>query len=436
MPARGTIELAEAGLIGRCGLISQVQDLHVYPGNPRLFFCAATLAGRENTGSIHLPQHYNAVGFTQEEAAAAAIGEAIERHCCASWAWDNLIYCSQRELGNERAIGMDRFAMYRDDVYEAPPFPVVRWTPDSPCHWVKAKSLLREGVYYLPATMVLSAGHELCQAGSELFAECVTSGGACHTDPDMAVLSGLWEVIERDAFMITWLRRINPCRIDYAADPELGKIYEQCFAGSNLHVSAFEITLDIRVPTMLVVGSGTTPAGQFWAVGAAARLSKRDAALKALKEAAQCAAWARELVATQPDWRPAANFINVIAFEHHVRLFCEPEMGRHLSFILDTPCRADLDAHFSCLDTWESLRRSVDYVRQRGLEPFVVDLTSPEIAELGFTVVKVLVPGMVPLTAVHAMPALAARRLVEVPEYVGRPHFTGPEFNPIPHPFP
>src|SRR5262249_16982794 len=153
-----------------------------------------------------------------------------------------------------------------------------------------------------------------------------TSGGACHTEPTMAVLSGLLEIIERDSLMITWLRRISPCRIDYAADPAIGKIYEQYFSGSNLDVNVFEITLDIPVPTVLVVGSGTTSRGPFWAVGAAARPAKCDAVLKALKEAAQCAAWARELAATQLGWRPAASFSNVIAFEHHVRLFCEPEM--------------------------------------------------------------------------------------------------------------
>src|SRR5262249_32303410 len=148
-----------------------------------------------------------------------------------------------------------------------------------------------------------------------------------------------------------------------------------------------------------------------------------------------CAAWARELVTSQPDWRPTDDFSNVVSFEDHVRLYCEPDMGRHLSFILDTPYTSPLQEIAIPQTPADCLQWCVEEVECNGLEPFVVDINSPEIAALGWSVFKVLVPGLVPITAVHRMPALNSPRLYQVPERVGR-SYTMDQFNPIPHPFP
>jgi ribosomal protein S12 methylthiotransferase accessory factor len=83
------------------------------------------------------------------------------------------------------------------------------------------------------------------------------------------------------------------------------------------------------------------------------------------------------------------------------------------------------------------LRGTVDAVAKRGLEPIACDLTTPDVADLGLRVARVVVPGLHPLFMGHRNRALGGERLYSVPQLLG---FDGLERgapdNAYPHPFP
>jgi ribosomal protein S12 methylthiotransferase accessory factor len=68
----------------------------------------------------------------------------------------------------------------------------------------------------------------------------------------------------------------------------------------------------------------------------------------------------------------------------------------------------------------------------------VVELTSPEMRELGFRVVKVLVPGLQPIDFGTQWPHLGGRRLYEAPARAGylQSRTQPRDLNVFPHPFP
>jgi ribosomal protein S12 methylthiotransferase accessory factor len=72
------------------------------------------------------------------------------------------------------------------------------------------------------------------------------------------------------------------------------------------------------------------------------------------------------------------------------------------------------------------------------LEVIVVDVTTADVEELGFKVVKVLIPGMQPVDFGVQWPHVGGRRLYEAPRRMGYQQFrTQPqELNRFPHPFP
>jgi ribosomal protein S12 methylthiotransferase accessory factor len=71
-----------------------------------------------------------------------------------------------------------------------------------------------------------------------------------------------------------------------------------------------------------------------------------------------------------------------------------------------------------------------------GLEVLVADLTTPDVAGLGFKVVKVLIPGMHPIDFGYWR-HLGGRRLYETPARLGYRAAYGPnDLNLFPHPFP
>jgi ribosomal protein S12 methylthiotransferase accessory factor len=81
----------------------------------------------------------------------------------------------------------------------------------------------------------------------------------------------------------------------------------------------------------------------------------------------------------------------------------------------------------------------VEMLREAGKEVVVVDITTPDIRDVGLHVVRVLIPGLVPLHGNHSFQYLGAPRLHEIPYIMGwdKQGWT-PEagLNRMPHPFP
>ncbi len=436
LQARATLELAEAHLIGRTALIRDVRQILALPGDPRIYSASCIPADVESYLGAGIEGHSGAVGFSWEEAFAAAVGECVERYCCASYAWEDLVYASQTELGTAGA-GKDEMQLYSSAQYEHPAFPFAQWRHDLPIYWTPGTSLLTGRRRHIPAALVyIPYRPRRADCPNDFVGLSVSSGQACAADRTRAILSGLYEVVERDAFMIRWVRRLPPVRIDFLKSPVLAMIYERHFAGSDLRFDVFDLTLDITIPTVLGVARTASARGPILAVGAASDLSEQKAIAKALKESYQSIVWARELVAKRPDWRPAQDYANVREFEDHVRLYAEPDMACHLDFILGGTDQQAPRSAPTFADTEEELRCALAAVERVGLDAVVVDTTSEEIAELGLHCPKIFLPGAVQLTAAHGMPAYGADRLYEVP---GRLGFNTPvhrEFNPAPHPFP
>src|ERR1700674_4930198 len=117
--AHSFLDLAYDHLIGETGLIRSIEEILVVPGEPRVYNVSSATARLHQVSEIYIPGSQGAAGFTYEEAAAGAIGETVERYCAACYDWNDLTYSIAQDLG-EHAIGMDRFAMYTDDVYDDP----------------------------------------------------------------------------------------------------------------------------------------------------------------------------------------------------------------------------------------------------------------------------------------------------------------------------
>jgi ribosomal protein S12 methylthiotransferase accessory factor YcaO len=119
------------------------------------------------------------------------------------------------------------------------------------------------------------------------------------------------------------------------------------------------------------------------------------------------------------------------SFVEHADYYARPENLHHVSFLFNSNDPDDREIshggpNYSSLDA--RLRRL-----NRGI--YVLDLTPPDVRELGAYVVKVIVPGLVPFTVGdQRCDELAASRL---PTTIGRETISdGREFNRLPHPWP
>src|SRR5262249_3898873 len=144
--------------------------------------------------------------------------------------------------------------------------------------------------------------------GEPLLCVPVSTGQACHPDRTQAILTGLYEVVERDAFAISWLRKLPLPRLAYRDDPVLSELYRLHFEGCQLEFHVYDMTLDIGIPSCLCIVEGRSARGPLAGIGAATRLTQREAVTKALLEAAQVMVWCRDLARRRADWRPEPDW--------------------------------------------------------------------------------------------------------------------------------
>jgi ribosomal protein S12 methylthiotransferase accessory factor len=413
--------------------VRQIRQFLHSGGQPRLFSVSTRIADTERYLGADPDKQTGAVGFTLEHATAAATGELIERYCCSYCDPDTLVYASANELGAQ-AIGIDRFALYAPEDEARPGWPFARYRADVRINWVRATSLHDGSPRYVPACLVFIPYR--WREHSDFLAVSVSSGNAAHVDPVQAHLTGLFEVVERDAFMITWLRQLELPRVMYRDDAVLGPLYDRHFADCGLEFHVFDMTLDIGVPSYVCLVEARSERGPFIGMGAATRLSPRAAIAKALLEAAQDMAWCRDLLVRRPTFDPGANWEHIGDFEDRVRLYCEPHMMKHVAFLLETPRTIGVRAEPDIVDDTQALQHCLSMLEARGLEALVVDQTAPDVARAGYVAPKVMIPGTVPLTGVHAWPQNGSPRLWRAPEVACYADTASPTLNPIPHPFP
>ncbi|WP_175482454.1 YcaO-like family protein, partial [Thermoflavimicrobium dichotomicum] len=130
--------------------------------------------------------------------------------------------------------------------------------------------------------------------------------------------------------------------------------------------------------------------------------------------------------------------------EDHSMLYSLPQAEERLQFLLDEnrPLRT-FDEEFKRkarhADLTDDLKDILQVFRRLNLDVIVVDQTTPEIMRNGLHCVKVLIPGMLPMTFGHHLTRVTGiERVLRVPVELGyaKQPLTLEQLNPHPHPFP
>ena len=130
--------------------------------------------------------------------------------------------------------------------------------------------------------------------------------------------------------------------------------------------------------------------------------------------------------------------------EDHGMLYGLPQAEERLQFLLDDnrPLQT-FDKEFKWkarhTDLTNDLQDILQVFRQLNLDVIVVDQTTPETIRNGLHCVKVLIPGMLPMTfGQHLTRVTGLERVLKVPMELGyaKQPLTLEQLNPHPHPFP
>jgi ribosomal protein S12 methylthiotransferase accessory factor len=386
------------------GIVRAVDECLCSTSDPPLFRAAVdvgpSLARLAGSGGA---------GMSLTEAATSALGEALERYAAGIVPPERLVVATARELG-PAAVAPERFALFSDRQFAERGFPFRRFTPETRAAWVEGYALPGGAPSWLPADLVFLDDVTLQGAGRIGYA--TSSGTACSPDVDEALMRGLCELLERDAFMIVWANRISLPLLDWAADENISALDATLFAPVGLRYHAVDLSAFHRVPSVLGVVRAPRGFGGALGVGAGTAPTLERAWWKALAEAFAARAAGAKLALLRG---PAPDAAAITSFEDHIRYHAEP---RTASDFLDA-ARDAVPVHDVPLleeaTTGEQVTALCARVEAAGSSAYAVDVTTPDVAELGLSVVKVLAPELCQLDVVHRARFLGGRRLYEAP---------------------
>jgi ribosomal protein S12 methylthiotransferase accessory factor len=393
------------------------------------------------------------VGYGRHESArtaeAVAILEALERYC-------GFVPASRRasvrsSYAEMTAAGLPavdpRGFILGDPAQRAEPgYALAAWTPDLLTDWLWAWSCRNGAPVLVPQQFGFADPH--LTPSEERFVRETSNGSALGGSFEEAVFHGLLEVIERDAYMTRWHVQGTPRRIelDDPEMPDVRRLNARAVAeGYELH--AFAIGVECPVPTVLaMIVDPREDAGVASYCASGAHPVAASAIMGALVEVCSSIGVYQSQFAAERDRARAllADSSQVQEMRDHVLLYSAPEAIERLSF-LDRRAPAasastiygEMEKKWRGDDLTAELDRLIAAVLTVADDVIVIDQHADLLDRFGLHCVKVLAPGLHPITFGHQYRRIGPARLARARHFLekqGERCVAG--VNPFPHNFP
>jgi len=432
-PLRQALERLEEAVSPLSGIVTAVLRTTTTPEHTPLPNHACELASSRRTLGAATVEYGSGAGLRHDVARAAAIGEALERYSASFLPEDRLWHGTARRLG-ERAVRPRTFALFHPQQLAQPGFPFAPFTEETETDFVEGIRVITGEPAYVPAGLVFLWP---APGGGRPIAYPTSSGLACAPTATEATLAALLELIERDAVMLAWNCRLSLPLLDWSDDRAVSAQDERFFATTAVRYSVLDGSVFLGVPVAIAVTHGPPGSGGALAVGAACAAEARDAWLKALSESFGVYRW---LCIKSPAGHAVKAPEEVQTFDDHMLFYAREEQAALASFLDESDARVPISRVPALAGNRPRalLDAVVARLEERGLGVYAVDATSPDVRELGLSVVRVVCPELCQLDVSHTARYLGGHRLYNAPFDLGlaRERLSVEQLNPYPHPFP
>jgi ribosomal protein S12 methylthiotransferase accessory factor len=434
------LQAAKKLISKRTGIISAVDFEDLASGEPSFYLARSTPASNVVLNGMKTMNQGTAASIDPKRAIMKAVGESIERYCPAHFKYEDFVLATYNDLDCE-AVHPGNFALFSDKQYSEPDFPFTRLTDDTPLRWVSAYSITQDQPILVPASFVHIPYYfdPLHEAPSH---NPISTGLACGSNLAPAICKGIQEVIERDAFMIMWQNQLACPEIDLSTvdDPFIQSMLNELEL-LPLECQAFLIPSDMEVPVVMALLRGTSGQLPHSVVGISADLNPYKALTLALEEVGLGWVGMGRYALAQKDYQSTENYQNInTVILHGIAHAVDPTLGKSLEFLNPTGKQIPIQDIKNIYDEnmVNNIRNLVSKLDEKGLNVIVKELTTVDVDEVGFKVIRVVIPGMQPLDVNHTCRYLGGTRLYEVPCQMGlrSQPLTEEEVNPYPHIFP
>jgi ribosomal protein S12 methylthiotransferase accessory factor len=422
----------------RVGIIQFVLETPRQPGSPNFFHFFAQAC---NTRSFSEQTNFGKTGGASADrgvAMAKAVGEAIERYCGAIYELAELPLHTYANAPS-RCVHPSEFALLSPEQYQRPDVIFVPFDEDTPVRWTPALDPLSGETWHIPAAMVYVPYIYHRGQGDSPITQSISKGLACHCSYSEAAVSAVCEVIERDAFTLTWQAMLAHPQIRLESLSARNRDLVARFQKAGYAVTLLDMTTDVGVPTMLALSRSALADAPPLVPAGATSLDPEEAVRKSLEELEHTREYCHKIMVHMRRLEDEPGYENVEDQTGHLNFWCAHNHAPLADFLFSSAVRKDFDeiANLSTGDSDRDLRLLLQKVREVGHTALLCDLTTPDVEDVGLAVVRAVIPGFHPLVVGHVIRALGGKRLWTVPQKLGYPGISRDlGDNPVPHPYP
>ncbi|MHC0037995.1 TOMM precursor leader peptide-binding protein [Pseudoneobacillus sp. C159] len=372
-----------------------------------------------------------------------AILEGLERYCGIEPRGKRTVVRDSYHHLKNNALNPTSVGVHESKHYEMPHFPYQKFNPDAPMDWVWGYSFLQERPILVPK---LLAYYSLSYG--EGFVYETSNGCALGGSLEEAIFHGIMEVVERDSFLLTWYAKLPLPRLDLrsANDTELQQMVDRIHEVAGHDLYFYNSTMEHGIPSVWAVSKNRSSNGVNLICAAGANPDPVKAVKSTIFELAGMMFRDDEKLETNREKyeRMLQDPFAVRTMEDHGMLYGLKEAEERLNFLVDDhrPLRTfteEFKEPPANTDLKDDLEDILQRFRDLNLDVIVVDQTTPITKRNGLFCVKVIIPGMLPMTFGHHLTRVKGlERVLTVPMKLGfetKP-LTYEQLNPFPHPFP
>jgi ribosomal protein S12 methylthiotransferase accessory factor len=422
-----------------CGIVRSLGAIRKPIGEPELpLIVRAELANfRYHRDKEEAFQIASGKGMTMEAAQISALGEAVERYCGGIWPSD-VVRCARRDELDGDSIDPTELVLYPDDAYSRLPYD--RYHPEARLGWIMGRDLATDSPVAVPAQPTLMAYNP--QPGEARLCQVTSNGLAAGPTLADAALRAAYEVIERDAFMGAWLlglagTRIDPDSIDSAETRALLAAHRR----RHISIELYRLHSTVSIHCMMAIGvAGSEARLPAFVLGLGADHDPVSAARSALLEVAQVRPGLRYRLADPKTLERRALLLQhptrVESLEDHDLFYSGFETAERLDVL-----RGGAASPLAEVASSEPHRNGVDRLRQlaeelaaEGHRLCCVDLTPPEMEQLGLHAARAVITGYQPIYFGEAERRIAPARLARLSTCSPGSRYSPQSPNPHPHP--
>lgn len=428
----------------QCGILEGLIVPEVYrEGEPYLKSMVAKMPDYQKIvledPSKNMQYHLAGYGSYNEEALVKLIGEGIERYAAivsSKIVQDKIIYATYKEVSKQgKALPVEYLNVYSVEQQEKisrmmPQFSSKWATEDDVMGWIRCPSLMHPGEdVFTPAQLLFVGYKPNNKVGEKLFSPSFSTGTASYTNREKALANALIEYVQIDAFIIRWYTGMKSRRV-VIDDETVLSILDKCGYGkeSQYEIIPLDYTLpDIKVPVFGVFVKRKNKKIPYIAFGTQGDLDPANGLMRGVMEASAVFSMSYNNVMRRPE--SFATNTNYSDLDSNVLYYANNNDSEIKDKIISSFC--DGQENLSEIESKSNLSAAsqVRYIVEqlRGISEYAVymDFTPPEIADMGWNVMRVVIPEICGM----CLPGFPFKNHVRFKKYGG-------VINDIPHPLP